>query len=125
MKIDNRKVNGRIPIEPSDTVDGLKILIYKPQNSVHWTTGFTKDNSMIQLSPAVAAAYLQNALRTVQAIRFIIMTVDMDGVDVWQFPVYRTTMNRDTISIDIDAIMAGKKLKITVLTGEIALVDNT
>ena len=125
MKIDDRKVNGLITIEPSDTVDGLKILIDKATNLAQWMTGFTEDNSMIPLSPAVAAAYLQNTLRTLQSTRFIITTVSLAGAEVWQFPVYRVTMNRDTISIDIDAIMAGKKLKITVLTGEIALVDNT
>ena len=124
MRIDNRKVNGQITIEPGDTVDGLKILWNDTE--INWISGFESDISPIILSDATAAAYLQTALATMQPLKFIIMrlvTLIGEGI-VYPERTYSCSLDRKTIFIDVNDLQAGKKLKITVLTGAIELVDN-
>lgn len=40
MRIDDRKVNAQITIEPGDRVDGLTILIDSEASTATWITGF-------------------------------------------------------------------------------------
>lgn len=124
MRIDDRKVNGQITIEPEDTVDGLKILL--DTTGPKWVAGFNPDGSPIYARNAAVADKLNAALATLQPLHFIVMTINLLDAKGTVYPerAYDIALNRDTITIDVNDIKVGKKLKITVLTGAIELVDN-
>lgn len=128
MRIDGRKVNGRITNEPGDIVYGLQILM--ESNGPMWISGFNTNNAAITISNATVASYLKTALKTApatpQSLNFIVMRFNVLGGIIAVYPErpYSVSKDRSTIFIDVNDIVVGKKLKITVLTGAIELVSN-
>lgn len=123
MRIDDRRVNGKITIESGDVVDGIKIVMNDTE--INYVAGFAPNMSPVILSDATVAAYLQTALATMQPLNFIIMDLNKQIGEGIVFPdrPYSCSLDRNTIYIDINDIIQGKRLKITVLTGAIELVD--
>lgn len=122
MRIDNRKVNGRVTIDPDDVVDVFTILLVGGE--AKWIASINPDAPLIYFSDAAVADKLKAALSTMQALRFSVIHVTLPGGSVYPERAYTVALDRASITIDVDDIMTGKKLKITVLTGAIELVDN-
>lgn len=119
MRIDNRKVNGRVSIDALDPVDGFNILVE--------STGATWQWLGQPLDREVAALRLDAMLGdTVPlGVRFCIMAADAQSYKVLSLPVYTVNKTAKTITIDITALVADKKLTIALDTGVITVESNT
>lgn len=119
MRIDDRKVNGRIMLDALDSVDGFNILVE--------STGATWQWRGSPLDPAVAAIRLDAMLGDAipLALRFCIFARDNQRYKVLSLPVYTVDKTAKTITIDITALVADKKLTIALDTGVITVASNT
>ena len=118
MRIDNRKVNGRLMVDAIDVVNSFTIALL--ENEPVWVTDVTGTS---RLDPSVAVRYLSSLLDAhVMVIRFTIIIPNR--------PVYKviTSANYtiDTeIIIDITPFVSGKELKIDLETGQLSVVSIT
>lgn len=121
MRIDDRKVNGRVSLDALDPVDGLNILVE--------STGATWQWRGSRLDPEVAAirlaAVLEDVIRIPLALRFCIVVGEGNSFKVLSQPVYTVNGDARTITIDIKDLGADKKLTIAVDTGVITVDTNT
>ena len=119
MRIDDRKVNGRVLLDALDPVDGFKI--YINQDGAKWSMG----DSTVE--PAVVATRIKRVLAdsTAPFLRFYITIADTDSVVVLSQPNYTFGDDKTTITIDIKAVVSGKTLSIALDTGDITFASNT
>lgn len=123
MRIDDRKVNGRVTIDPGDTVDSLTILL--ADEGPKWVTGFNPNASPIYASDSAVASVLKSALVTAQPLRFCVLNLALPGGGhVHPARAYAVTLDRTAITIDIDDILVGKVLRIAVATGAVTLENS-
>lgn len=116
MRIDNRKVNGRIMIDASDVVNGFTIVI--AENGPVWVADATGKSL---LDPRVAVSQLNSILDAgIIAIRFTIIIANKPVYKVITSPNYTID---DRITIDISAVISGKELKINRTTGQLSIVE--
>lgn len=118
MRIDDRKVNGRVLLDALDPVDGFNILVE--------STGATWQWRGSPLDPEVAAIRLDAMLEdTVPlGVRFCITAAEGQSYKVLSLPVYTVNKTAKTITIDITALVADKKLTIALDTGVITVASN-
>lgn len=118
MRIDNRKVNGRITFDVLDVVNGFTIVI--AEDGPLWVADATGKSL---LDPRVAVSQLNSILDAgIMAIRFTIIIANKPVYKVITSPNY--TIN-DGITIDISAVVSGKGLKINLTTGQLSIVAIT
>lgn len=119
MRIDDRKVNGRVLLDALDPVDGFNIFIN--QDGAKWSLG----DSTVE--PAVVATNIKRVLADSKApfVRFYIMIADTDCRMVLSQPNYILEDDETTITIDIKAVVADKSLSIALDTGVITFTSNT
>lgn len=115
MRIDDRKVNGRIILDALDSVDGFNILVE--------STGATWQWRGSPLDPAVAAIRLDAMLGDAipLALRFCIFARDNQRYKVLSLPVYTVDKTAKTITIDITELVAGVILDIDLPSGLITV----
>lgn len=120
MRIDDRKVNGRVLLDALEPVDGFNILVE--------STGATWQWLGLPLDPGVAAKRL-NAMLDADAVplgvRFCITASDSQSYKVLSLPVYTVNKTAKTVTIDITALVADKKLTIALDTGVIKVESTT
>lgn len=97
MRIDNRKVNGQITIEPEDTIPTWMIAING--QTAFWFTGGDETANLIELPAGVAGAHIKTTV-----------TAFDPGIT--------------KLSIDIGEIMAGHTLEIALPSGVIIIKDS-
>lgn len=120
MRIDNRKVNGRVLLDDLDPIDGFNILV-NGTNAIWEFLGSPLD-------PGVAAKRLTAMLEdgaVPLGVRFCIVTVDGPSYKVHSPPVYTVNKIANTVTIDITALVANKKLTIALDTGVISVESTT
>ena len=118
MRIDDRKVNGRIMVDASDVVNGFTIVIIEDEPV--WVTDSTGKSL---LDPSVAASDLNSLLDArIAPIRFTIIIANRPVYKVITSPNYTIS---DVITIDISPFVPGKELKIYLETGQLAVVSIT
>lgn len=118
MRIDNRKVNGRIMVDASDVVNGFTIVI--KEDGPLWVADATGKSL---LDPRVAVSQLNSILDAgIVAIRFTIIISAKPVYRVITSPNY--TINNG-ITIDISAVVPGKELKIDLTTGQLSIDATT
>lgn len=110
------KVNGRVLLDALDPVDGFNILVT--------STGATWRWRYSTLDPGVAAKRLTAMLEegaVPLGVRFCIVAIEGPGYKVLSLPVYTVNNIANTVTIDITAIVADKKLIIALDTGLITI----
>lgn len=119
MRIDDRKVNGRVRLDALDPVDGFNILVESTGATWQWLGS--------PLDPAVAAIRLDAMLGDAipLALRFCIFARQDQVYRVLSLPMYTVNLTAKTITIDIAALVADKKLTIALDTGVITVESNT
>ena len=120
MRIDERKVNGRVVLDDLDPVDGFNILI----NDANIIWEFLGS----PLDPGVAAKRLTAMLEdgaVPLGVRFCIVAVDGSSYKVLSLPPYTVNKIANTVTIDITALAANKKLTIALDTGDITAESTT
>ena len=117
MRIDDRKVNGRITIDAIDVVNGFTIAMI--EDELVWVTDASGVN---RLDPGVAVSQLNSVLDAVMAIRFTIIIANRQVYKVITSPNYTID---DGITIDISTVVSGKELKIDLETGQLSVVAIT
>lgn len=111
MKIDNRAVNGRITIEPEDTIRTYMIAV-NGQNAF-WFTGVDETGNLIELPAGVAGAHIKTTVTAFDPVRFTIMLIETgSNVKVLSMPAYTFGMDITKLSVDIGEIRAGRILEI-------------
>lgn len=120
MRIDNRKVNGRVLLDDLDPVDGFNILING--DNIIWEFRGSP------LDPGVAAKRLTATLEdgaVPLGVRFCIVAIDGPSYRVLSLPMYTVNKTANTVTIDITAFVANKQLKIALDTGDITVESIT
>ena len=120
MRINDRKVNGRVVLDDLDPVDGFNILI----NGANVIWEFLGS----PLDPGVAAKRLTATLEDGAiplGVRFCIVAVDGPSYKVLSLPMYTVNKIANTVTIDITALAANKKLTIALDTGDITVESTT
>ena len=120
MKIDDRKVNGRVLLDDLDSVDGFNILI----NGTNIIWEFRGS----PLDPGVAAKRLTVMLEdgaVPLGVRFCIVAIDGPSYKVLSLPMYTVNKTANTVKIDITALAANKNMKIALDTGDITIESTT
>lgn len=121
MRINDRKVNGRVWIDALDPVEGFSILIEKTSATANWQwLGDPRD-------PELAALRLAMLGDTVPrfGVRFCITAIADQIYRVLSLPVYTVDKIAKTVTIDITALVADRKLIISLDTGDITVESNT
>lgn len=120
MRIDNRKVNDQITIEPEDTVRTWMIAV-NGQNT-YWFTGIDEQGNLLLLPAGVAGAHIKTTATAFDPVQFTIMLLEAGGnVKVLPMPVYTFDPGITKLSIDIGEIMAGHTLEIALPSGVITI----
>lgn len=122
MRIDNRKVNGRITIDWQDLINVLTILV-KGREAM-WITGVDKTQEPIKLSASVAGTYIKTALDAFNPV-YITVTMKTDtGFTVLPMPVYALSRTNDKLSMDIGELITGVILEIALPSGTITVKES-
>lgn len=120
MRIDDRKVNGRVMIDALDPVDGFNITVVG--DHAEWKRlGYALD-------PGAAVKRLNDMLDPdgiPLGVRFCITAIGNQSYKVLSLPVYTLNVTAKTITIDISALIADKKLTIALDTGVITVASTT
>lgn len=119
MRYDDRKANGFAEIEATDSVNGFKVAV--AGDTAKWIYGFNGETPLA-LTNAEVLAELQYAIPRVDHLRFTVYIIGTGTTTVFVPAAYVETAA--TITIDIDAVVTGKKLTITLATGAIALAGS-
>lgn len=121
MKIDNRKVNGQVNLEPTDLITGFNIRI-AGNNAPVWTEWNFERKEPENIDPSIVAARIRNLKNAYpeNMLRFCITRVSESGTARLCPASYKQGFRNDIV-IDIGEIMPEKHLTISLTTGEITL----
>lgn len=109
MRIDNRKVNGRITFEREDTIQTLAIVV-GPEGGM-WVAGLDEVGEFIKLPNSVAGAAITAKINMLDPV--LITVINPSGArKVLPFPAYILNTEATMLYIDIGEIMTGKILEI-------------
>lgn len=97
MKIDDRKVNGRITIDPQDIINAWTILVVG--QTAMWITGVDKNDEPIELAAGVAGTCISSAIAAYNPVWFMVVTKTGAVRKALSSPAYSATTEK--ISIDI------------------------
>lgn len=123
MKIDNRAVNGRITIEPEDTIRTWMIAVNGQK--ADWFAGIDKEESLILLPAGVAGAHIKTTVTAFDPVQFTIMLLGTSGnVKVLPMPAYTFNPGVTKLSIDIGELIAGVILDIALPSGTITVKES-
>lgn len=119
MRIDDRKVNGRIVFEQGDIIRTWTIFV-GPEGGM-WIAGFDEHGEPVRIPNSVAGAAILEALME-PPILFTVMN-PYGEQKILPFPSYSINIDNTKLSIDIGEIMAGKALEIALPSGAITMKD--
>ena len=123
MRIDSRKVNGQITIEPEDTIR-TRMIAVNGENAF-WFTGVDETGNLILLPAGVAGAHIKTTVTAFDPVQFTIMLIETSGnVKVLPIPVHTFDPGITKLPIDIGEIMAGHTLEIALPSGVITIKES-
>lgn len=123
MKIDNRAVNGRILIEPEDTIRTWMIAV--EEQSAAWIAGVDETKRPVLLPAGVAGAHIKTAMTAFNPVQFTIMLLGTSGnVKILPMPAYTVYHGITKLSIDIGELIAGVILDIDLPSGLITVKES-
>lgn len=123
MKIDNRAVNGRILIEPEDTIRTWMIAV--DEQSANWFAGIDETKRPVLLPAGVAGAHIKTAMTAFDPVQFTIMLLGTSGnVKILPMPAYTVDHGITKLSIDIGELIAGVILDIDLPSGLITVKES-
>lgn len=123
MRIDDRKVNGRITIDPEDIIGAWSIVV--DESTAVWFEGVDKNHMPIELSAGVAGSYIETALKAYNPVEFMIFTKRESGdIVVLPRPVYTVDNAISKCSIDIGELITGMILEIALPSGSITVKES-
>lgn len=109
MKIDDRKVNGRITIDREDIICTWTVLV-SPMGGV-WVSEIDKKRQPVLIPDSVAGAFIDTAIKAFKPVFFTIMS-EADGSKILPMPAFSLNVERTRLSIDIGEVITGKTLEI-------------
>lgn len=123
MKIDNRAVNGRITIDPEDTIRTWMIAVNGQK--ADWFAGIDGEESLILLPAGVAGAHIKTTMTAFDPVQFTIMLLGTSGnVKVLPMPAYTFDPGITKLSIDIGELITGVILEIALPSGTITVKES-
>ena len=123
MRIDARKVNGRITIEPEDIVRTWMIAVNGQK--ADWFAGIDGEESLILLPAGVAGAHIKTTVTAFDPVQFTIMLLETNGnVKVLPMPAYTFNPGITKLSIDIGELITGAILEIALPSGTITVKES-
>lgn len=123
MKSDNRAVNGRITIEPEDTIRMWMIAVNGQK--ADWFAGINGEESLILLPAGVAGAHIKTTVTAFDPVQFTIMLLGTSGsVKVLPMPAYTFDPGITKLSIDIGELITGVILEIALPSGTITVKES-
>lgn len=120
MRIDDRKVNGRVTLEREDIIKPWMILIDPQGRWGQWIDGVDEKGNLCKLPDSVAGAAISAAANAFIPLSLIVLKNDPEPVAL-PFPVYSFNNIANVLTIDIDRIMPGRIIKITLPSGVITV----
>lgn len=122
MKIDNRRVNGRITIEQEETIRTWMIVV--DGQSANWFAGIDETKRPFLLPAGVAGARIKTALTAFDPVQFTIALFATSGnVKILPMPAYTVDPSVTKLSIDIGELIAGVILDIDLPSGLITVKE--
>lgn len=118
MRINDRKVNGRIKLEREDTIQTFAIVV-GPEGCV-WADGIDEAGEIIKLPNSVAGAAINAKLGTLDPILITVIN-QLEDTMTLLFPSYVFNSNTGMLSIDLGEIKPGKTLEIAIPSGAITV----
>lgn len=124
MRIDNRRVNGRITFEKEDTIQQFAIVV-NPAGGI-WAAGVDKTKNIIKIPNSVAGAAIIAKLEKFDLVLItVINMINVQGtIKVLPFPSYDYNRSTGILSIDIGEIIPGTTMEITLPSGAITVKEN-
>lgn len=123
MRIDDRKVNGRIQIEQEDTIRTWMIVVVG--QSANWFAGIDETERLFLLPAGVVGAHIKTTLTALDPVQFTIVSFGTSGnVKILPMPAYTVNHGITELSIDIGELIAGVILDITLPSGLITVKES-
>lgn len=122
MRIDDRKVNGRITIEPGDIIKPWMILI--DLQGGQWIDGVDENRRIRKIPDSMAGAAISAAANAFAPLSLMVLVMGPDPM-VLPFPLYSFNQIANVLTIDIDKLMPNKTLEIALPSGSITVKDST
>lgn len=125
MRIDDRKVNGRITIEATDAVQCFVIGVVN--GAPAWIEGFDEDSKPITRNSAAVAAQLKILLgdHAGPPVRFSVVESNGASVTVFTSVLYNVSTVTNTLTINLGGMTPNKEISVSLDTGAITIVDTT
>ena len=120
MRIDDRRVNGQVNLEPTDIIEGFTIVIHG--DTPGWFYWDIDRNTYEPIDPSIVAARIVSLLLEcpMNILRFGIRRVtESSGITMLCPSAY--TIKGGDIIIDIEALIPNRKLTISLTTGDITM----
>lgn len=120
MRIDDRKVNGRISIDATDIVEGFNIAIL--ENDPKWVVWDQDTRNIIPIDPGIVVPRLISTIQRsrLTPLRFYLSMPSGEETRILSLSSYAETAT--DITLDIGALIPDKKLTISRTTGVITMV---
>ena len=119
MRIDDRKVNGRIMLEPTDVINPWTIGV--TGLFALWLAGVDEKYKPITIPNSVAGAYIKTAVDAFTPVHFVVAANTATEQKILPMPVYTVDKEHTKLSIDIGEIMPGGMLEIALPSGSIVI----
>lgn len=116
MRIDDRRVNGRVTLEQEDIIKPWMILI-APLDA-WWIDGIDENGHILQIPNSVAGAAIFAEAKAFVPLTLMVLAIDPDPKAL-PFPVYSFNISTNVLTIDIDEIKAGHIMEIALPSGVI------
>lgn len=122
MRIDDRKVNGRLTIEQEDTIRTWMIVV--DGQGADWFAGFDETKRPFLLPNGVAGAHIKTAITAFDPVQFTIILFGTSGnFKILPMPAYTVDHGVTKLSIDIGELIAGVILDIDLPSGLITVKE--
>nr|DAE19165.1 MAG TPA: hypothetical protein [Siphoviridae sp. ctCUc43] len=121
MKIDNRKVNGRIMLDREDRLDTLYWIIYINGTAASWLGGIDAEGEQVTIPSHIAGSAIKASLQAYIPVFFMMAAHYSNGHRVLISPSYNISADTTKLVIDISEIMEGYYLEIALPTGNITV----
>lgn len=118
MRIDDRRVNGRVTLEQEDIIKPWMILICPPD--VRWIDGIDENGNILPIPDSVAGAAIFAAANAFVQLALMVLVIDPDPKAL-PFPVYSFNKVTQVLTIDIDEIKAGHIMEIALPSGVVTV----
>lgn len=118
MRIDNRKVNGRITIDREDTIETWYVMV--TISGGVWFSEIDKKGEPIPIPDSVAGVSIFTSIRAFKPV-FLTIVTNFDELKLLPMPAFSLDSEGTKLSIDIGELITGKTLEIALPSGTITV----